>query len=348
MEKERSSELQEDSVSSSRNLAAEKIEKIQENYIRYLQSGEESFFQEMIQILESMCVGWIKNYLRKNNRYISTETVEEILQESRLNVWKDLNITKKENKTPRDTFGWYARGIYMNCAKKEQVYYLSNKNFANANSCSVEFMNENGITISVGNKEDSLVVSRGNRSVINRADIIKEDEILQTERRNFYGKFLEAYIRTLMDTKESPENCLAVMYTRLLPHVMGEIKDSLMSSVKWAKNQIKDQSIEELTVDSENKMIENGVPYYHWGSHYLEQLEKEICVNGNLVVLRQVKYLETYDEGRKLEHMDRDTHKAIQKETFKRILKDPELRELAVEYVEIEDRMYKIIGGDRG
>lgn len=348
VKQENQSESEKNSVvSQEKTVLNNKIDKIQEAYLQYLQSGEEKFFHTVIQVLDSMCIVWIRNYLQGNRRYVTGDLLEEILQEARLNVWRDMNTTRKEQKEPRSTYGWYARGIYLNCARKEQEYYLSNKNYANVNANSVELMNETGSTISVGSAENSIVVQQGNRTIVNNVDIQKPDYVLQKERSNFYVNFLEAYIRTLMETKESPENCLAVMYTRLLPHAMDEIRDSLMSSVKWAKNQMGDYDIGYLSVDSENKMIENGFSYYRWGKNYIEQLDKEVVIQGNQLLLRQVKYLETYDKGRNLEHMDRNTHKVLQKETFKKIVRDPKLRALALEYVEKEDRMYKLIGGDR-
>lgn len=58
-----------------------------------------------------------------------------------------------------------------------------------------------------------------------------------------------------------------------------------------------------------------------------------------------MKYLEAYDEGRNLEHMDRDTHKIILRETLDMLNDNSKFRSLAMEYVDRDDHLYELIGG---
>lgn len=305
-------------------------EQIQEAYENCLKLGDGEYFQELIELIDSKFVKIIRDSLWKKNRY-SHEELEDIRQEAQLQVWKEIEKARENPEHHRNTFYWYARGIYKTCMNHANSEYFADKNFYNREPESIsnlpleeEFI---GVTPLVENNP------------------IEDDAVLVEERGLFYASFLEVYIRTLMNSEQKVPDCLAVMYMRVLPHVCDLVRDSIMSSVKWARHQIGDKDIGQITILSETQMRENGYPYYFWGEKYLVQLDGITNINGIPALLRNVKYLETYDKGRDLEHMDRDTHKIIQREAYKSLIKDAKYRSLAMEYVDIGDRMHKLIGG---
>ena len=94
---------------------------------------------------------------------------------------------------------------------------------------------------------------------------MEDDEALEHERQLFYTSFLDAYLHTLMDSTEAAENCTAVMYMRILPHVLDLVKDSVASSANWARRLIGDKIFIEIASISENKMHEMGFRFIDGG-----------------------------------------------------------------------------------
>lgn len=311
-----------------RNTKVDQVQRAYENYLKY---GDDLYFQELIEIIDASCVAMIKNYMRSCRRYEDPRIVQEIQQEAKFAVWKDIKRTRERNASPRYTFYWYARGIYRNCMANENKEFLSTGNIITNTAESLSGLNV----------EEDYVQAHP----LHEKKTAEDDEVLDQERGYFYANFLDAYMHTLMECSEPAENCLAVMYMRILPHVLDLVRDSIMSSAVWARKQIEDKTVAQMTILSEEKMRVNGYPYYNWGQDYIRQLRRRVTIDGECTILKDVEYLKAYDKGRNLEHMDRDTHRIIQREAYKNLIKDPQFISLAKEYVNKSDLMYKLIGG---
>lgn len=208
---------------------------------------------------------------------------------------------------------------------KGEVY--TDKRKANHNADSIEQMSEDGA------EQETRRTGSPIKMIYNK------------EAAEFYSKFLDGYVRALMRTKESPEYCLAVAYTRLLPHIIGYGKESVASSVKWARRKMEKHNIDYLTNESEEEIEENGYPFFEWGSYYVEQLDKIVAIRGKRFVLRNVVYIDAYDNDRDIEHMDRRAHNIILRDAIETLCQDPRFVSLGSEYLDKDERLYKLIGG---
>ena len=337
------SENQKESMSPKEN--SETIEKIQTAYINCITLGDDFYFQELMEMIDLMCSSWIVNRIISAKKYYDEGFIKEVMQEARLNLWLDIKKTRELKLEPKPTYGWYAYGIYKHCVMNELKKYFSKRNSINLASFSLDVMKELGKEISIGTDDISITNTVGKKTIVNNVDKEEKDAVLEEERVIFYSAFLDEYLRTLMNSEESPENCLAVMYARILPHVLDDLRDSIMASVRWARERMGMHNIDFLTKDSESDMVNNGFSFYKWGSEYLKQLDKAIFVETKEYRVRDVIYIEAFDKGRDIEHMDRDTHRNIQRKAFKQLISDPKFISLGMEYMELDDRMYKLLGG---
>ena len=324
------SEADKEYESLSRRKIRERDEKIQNAYMNYLELGEEHYFLELMDLVDSMSRNQVSEYLKNAKGYYDADYVEDVMQEARLVMWKHINKTRKEKDKQFFSYGYYARGIYKMVAQQEiDKERNTNKRRANFGAFSVEKMREDG----------SETESNDSDTPVANAD--------KKEAADFYSRFLDGYLRTLMDTKESPEYCLAVTYARLLPHIMDSGTESVTSSVKWARKKMGDHTVSYLTWDSEESFWDNGFVFFKWGIQYIKQLDKWIMVTGKPFILRDLVYLEAFDHKRDIEHMDRHIHNVILKETIEKLCQDKSFVALGTEYLDKDERLYKLIGGER-
>ena len=308
------------------------LEKIQKMYVECLKSEDDEKFLDLMEVIDSMFIPWSRKQLEQRIGYYDAKYIDDIMQESRLNLWRDIRKTKEMQSEPRETYGKYAYGIYKKSMSQALRKHSNGKKNVSVKLNSLDAMKGTGREVQGKNKFEYVE---------------NKEEIVQKERAYFYSYFLDVYLQHLMESDESPENCLAVMYARVLPHVTDQVRESIMSSVKWARKQMGKNNIGDLTLRSESLMNVNGFLFYKWGVKYLEQLDKKVIIAEKEYTLRDVIFLDAYDNGRKFEHMDRDTHKIIQRNTFEKLIKDPKFVSLGLDYLDKDDRMYKLIGGER-
>lgn len=308
----------------------ERDEKIQTAYLNYLELGEEHYFLELMELVDSMSRAQVAEYLKNAKGYYDADYVEDVMQEARLAMWKHINKTRETKEKDYFTYGYYARGIYKMIAQQEiDKERNTDKRKANFGASSVEKMREDGVETKVEEKDATA------------------ESMNKKESADFYARFLDEYLHTLMETGEPPECCLATTYARLLPHIIGFGTESVASSVKWARKKMGEHTVQYLTSDSENEFQKNGFGFFEWGIKYLAQLNNYITIDGKRDILRDLKYLESFDRKRDLEHMDRHLHNTILKETINRLSKDNRFVALGTEYLDRDERLFKLIGGER-
>lgn len=306
----------------------ERDDKIHQAYLNYLELGEEQYFVELMELVDSMSKYHVAEKMKEMMNRYDYHYLEDLMQEARFEMWRDLKQAKKRGDDSRFTYGYLARTIYTRTASrlvKGEVY--TDKRKANHNADSIEQMSEDGVEQE----------ARGTGSPMKM--------IYNKEAAEFYSKFLDGYVRALMKTKESPEYCLAVAYTRLLPHIIGYGKDSVASSVKWARRKMEKHNIDYLSNESEEEIAENGYPFFEWGPYYVEQLDKIVEIKGKRFVLRDVVYIDAYNNDRDIEHMDRRAHNIIFKDAIESLCQDSRFVSLGREYLDKDERLYKLIGG---
>lgn len=308
----------------------ERDEKIQKAYLNYLELGEEHYFLELMELVDSMSRAQVAEYLKNAKGYYDADYVEDVMQEARLAMWKHINKTRETREKDYFTYGYYARGIYKMIAQQEiDKERNTDKRGANFGAFSVEKMREDG-TETRAEETDAT------------ADCMEKKEAA-----DFYAKFFDEYLRTLMETDESPKCCLATTYARLLPHIIGFGTESIVSSVKWARKKMGKHTVLYLTFDSENEFRNHGFNFFKWGIKYTTQLDNCVTIDGKQAILGDLIYLESFDLNRDIEHMDRHLHNVILKETINRLSQDSQFVALGSEYLDRDERLYKLIGGER-
>lgn len=321
-----------------------KMKKIQKAYCDYVNFGDERYFQELLKLTDAMCTKWVRDHLEEKGCY-NDEVEGEALCNARVGVWKAANSGKIACDSNSEEFAKYAYGIYKISAQDAVRKFERRKKKTGEVVYSLERMRETGKDISVGTEGSYIVEQKGVSNTVKPVEIEKKDSLLVEERRKVYATFQEMYFKSLMETTESPEKAITLMYVRILPHVLDEVRDSISSSVTWARKRIGENTIGYLTYDSEDNMQQQGFTDFNWGIGYTGQLDKEVLLKDEKCIVRDVRFLEAYDKGRNLEHMDRDMHYSVQKATFESLKDLKEFIFLAKQYVDKTDRMYGLIGG---
>ena len=314
-------------------LSLEKIkerdEKIHKAYLNFIELGDEHYFVELMEMVDSMSKYRVAEKMKAKMNYYDSEYMEDLMQECRLQMWKDLkNAREMGVDQQREHYGYLARTIYERAAGKVlKGDFDTQKRKANFNTDSEEVRKENG-------KEQEAGL-----------DSSPVQSVFDKEAAGFYVMYLEEFMRTLMDTEEAPQDCLAVVYTRLLPHIMGYVADNITSSVKWARQRMGTHDVEYLSGESELEIAGCGYSFFRWGKHYVKQLDNVVEINGKRYILRKVIYLEAFDYGKNIENMDRRAFRTILNEATKKLSQNSKFVALASEYLDKDERLYKLIGG---
>lgn len=58
-----------------------------------------------------------------------------------------------------------------------------------------------------------------------------------------------------------------------------------------------------------------------------------------------IVYIDAYDNDRDIEHMDRRAHNIILRDAIETLCQDPRFVSLGSEYLDKDERLYKLIGG---
>lgn len=298
----------------------EKAQKIQRAYLEYMTGGNEEYaFAELMKLQDAYCIPWIRKKLGNMGCYVENNE-EDILQESRQALW-DLVSKEKKNKTIRESFAYYAFGIYKN-KTLEAIRRICRKR-ARLDVHSFEEPVGDG-----GKKIGDIVPPE-----------ISQDVLELEEIRRMCSRLFQVYCKAFMSSSAFPPRCLALYYARVLPHLLGVIPESKAASAKWAFEKIDNRTVGALGEDSEKTLCRKVKNDLRWGRDFIRQLNEIFEFDGGKIYLKDVVYTEAYGKG-KIEDWADSMHKTARKDAAEMVQKEPELLNLAKEYVSKKDILY--------
>lgn len=293
------------------------VDQIQEIYEQWELEKQEAVFESMLQLLDAYCGPWVRRKLQTTGCYTDEEE-NTALQEARLSVWKKVS---QESLLTEGKFAYLAFDIY-----KKRTYDVVRR------YCSGR--KRYGEIASLDEPQGKGTSPLGWNIPDKQQDLIEE-----SERRAVYHEAFSVYCEALTDASFFPPSCLALFYSRICPHVLSiyhsvtTIPDSKGASAKWAMETMKNKTVGCLANSSEQLMQKEVDEDLHWGAPFSSQLGNLTETSHGPAILRDVVYTAEYSKE-KTEDWAEYAHKAILKETLKRIVKDPSLCGRIREYAE--------------
>lgn len=299
-----------------------RAERIQISYEKYVEHNLNHEFDVLLTELDAYCVSWVRKELWKTGCF-SDENEHAVMQESRLSVWKIVEGDKRANVT-RDNFAYYAFGVYKHkTLNKIREFSAYRKKY-----------DEHSFDEPIGD---------GDKTLEDKIPSIKfEQEIVKDESRKLYERLFYTYCKAFMSSSTFPPRCLALYYARVLPHLTEDIPDTKATSAKWAFERMGFRTVGELKIDSENTLQNHVDNTLCWCDDFIRQLSEEVSEKGNTDLLMNIVYTDVYDKG-KIEDWADYMHKASTKSAMNMVLKNPELLELAKEYISQKDVLFKFV-----
>ena len=282
-------------------------EQIQSAYVDYLEKRSNIAFSELIHMLDDLCVSWVRAQLWKTGCY-NDDNVDTILQNARLSVWETI---LKENEE-RNNFAQYAFGIY-----KKKTFDIIRKTIRRKNNMNVVSIDE-----PVGDSGKSLI----DVLTFEQPNAFEQNDILK-----IYNNVFKIYCTAFMDSNAFPPRILALVYARVLPHILEKIPYSKATSAKWAFDRMDVHSVGKLGVDSEKTLQTNVDRKLHWGDPFIIQLNDRIEISGKSMILKDVIYTDNYNKA-KIEDWADSMHKTAVTGAKKLLIKNKNLLELIQEY----------------
>lgn len=310
--------------------------KIQEIYQKYINNDEA--FTEMIEMVDSYCLPWIRKTLWKTGCY-NDENEYSILQEAKIAVWKNIENDKKQ-KITREKFAYFAFNFYK-YRTLDLIRSISRKRAKRGTEFSLdETLGDNKNTLGENLSEDIIKKETKN-------------ELEEYEKRTVYTKLFHTYCLAFMNSAAFPPRSLALYYARVLPHLLcvnhneKTIPDSKATSAKWAFERMGEKTIENLKNDSEKTLQIDIADDLCWCEEFVRQLNEKADIENEDIYLKDVVYTAVYNKG-KIEDWADYTHKAVTKAARERVINDSELLILVKEYVSQKDVLYNFVkGGER-
>jgi len=312
---------------------SERARMIQTMYQKYFDNNDDDSFTEMITILDAYSSSWIRKELWKTGCY-NDENEHFILQEARFAIWEKI-MKDRDNKVFRDSFTYYAFGIYKN-KTLDVIRKLSRKRS--------KFGDDLSLDESFGDTDNTLGDYFSSKNI---------NEIEEEEKKEMYERLFYIYCLSLMNYNTFPPRSLALYYARILPHMMSinhnieTIPDSKATSAKWAFEKMGKRTIGELKIDSETTLQSDIAEDLQWCNEFVSQLEEYTDIENTKKQLKNIVYTSVYNKG-KIEDWADYMHKAATKSAISYILKEPELLDLIKEYISQKDVLYNFVKGGKG
>ena len=103
-----------------------------------------------------------------------------------------------------------------------------------------------------------------------------EDDYWKNEKRIVSSIVIKMYCKATMELKENPEQLLALCYARIFPHMIGDIIDTKAVSPKYAIQKMGQKSIDSLSIESQNILIQNIDKTLHWSEYFRQKLDEPV------------------------------------------------------------------------
>ncbi len=292
---------------------------IQDAYEAYFRNGSDADFEALIHVLDDCCKSYVRTKLKMSGCY-SYETEQDIMQESRIGVWKLLE-KERSGKSISKNFASYAFVIYKNKTLDEIRKCFGSKKKMPAVSLS-ETIGQDGVEIgdTIPGKKDM-------------------DPVDLAEQRELFRTIFLYYCRSFLETKNFPASPLALYYARVMPHLIDMVSENIATSAKWAFGYIGEMKIDEMKTESESFLADHVEKTLRWGEEFVRQMDDLIDVNGDKVRVRDIVYTQNYDQ-RKIADWSEYMHKNCVKNSYRMIMADKRILGLAVEYISHRDALF--------
>ena len=161
------------------------------------------------------------------------------------------------------------------------------------------------------------------------------------------------YCKALTDSGAEPPRCLALYYSRLLPHIlqicfsMETIPDSKAASPKWAIDKMGKRTIGILGTESETQLKNYVLRNLMWCESFQKQLEESVSTLVGIQVMKNIIFTAQYDE-KQIGHMTDYMHKVVAKDWLRLMKQDSKMIEGAIEYTSGADKLSKALKGGLG
>lgn len=315
--------------------------RIQRAFCNFNTCGKEDDFNELFELTSAKWKQKVIRYLKSKGCY-NDETLDDTLCRAEIGVWKAAKNTMGPGNYDSTEFCAYSYGIFMNSVKGVVKEYYSKHNQVNVNTVSVEQSNEKGINLLQGREVENQFSKRING--VTRLVGPEQHKDIPDKKRSFvFQRLLYEYFVTLMNAKVVPQKSLALVYARIIPHLLKEIPDEKASSAKTAISRMKGKTMLELKVEAE-KILQKYVSMdMSFKEPFLKQLDMPIGVGGDVILIKDMYYTDMYDED-KIEHWSDNLHAIIIRETYKRLQEEEEFIGLADRYLKSRNKYCTLIG----
>lgn len=313
---------------------------IQEIYEEYYAYENDSAFSELVIQIDKLYAKYVKNLLISNGCF-NDDTEHTAMQEARKAVWE--RILKCRECGEKDTeFARYCKGIY---------YHKSMDVIRQQTSYKHKFGGKIGaypISMDAPLGDDNRCVG----DLIEDKKVRPEEAVSKKEIRRVFNKLFILYCHSLVSANAEPARELALYYARILPHLLHidfgieTIPDTKAASAKWAYEHMGTRTIGNLGFSSEKEMKEYISDSLCWCDLFWEHLEEFVPFSTGRIALKDAVYTSLYNKG-KIEDWSESMHKTVVKATVKEVMKDPKLKESAIEYISDRDKIICLVKGGR-
>lgn len=314
------------------------LEEINKKYEKYVQ-GDDCLLEDIMDALDKKYRGTVSHQLYAAGCY-DDENEHTAMQEARMGVWKLLQKSRSEQKIEQ-AFAAQCKGIYYHKVMDviRDVLSTNKKWDGGISSLDIELPSENGTVA-------SLIADRSHGG--NRPDLVLEDEA----KREFFDSAFTTYCQALTNSDAEPPRCLALHYSRILPHILhiyfevDTIPDSKASSPKWAIEKMGKRTIGVLGNESESQLRKYVSGKLHWCDSFLKQLNTEISTSVGLKMMKNIIYTDQYDE-KQIGHMTDYMHKTVVQDWLELMKKQSVTVEEAIDYTVGSAKISKVLRGGR-
>ena len=289
---------------------------------RYMVSKSDADFMELTKQLERYAGGHVVSKLSRCGLY-SREHLEDVYQEARLTVFLKLKDGLSDLENP-DAIAQYFFSIYRN---KTAVFINENiDDLDNTFSIDVGITDPNGgnitPTIPAGPKDNP------------------ETELDDKNRKEVYRQLQNKYCTVFMSYDDFFPKNISYYYMRALPHTEG--MDSRTTWVLWGISEMGDNTAEQLSKLSEERIKRDISEDLRWGDSLKAQLEDIIDLNGKDVRLKEVNIAKAYPTRRFYDWVE-GMHTKVERKLLNEIDKDRELSRAIKAYSEEDEFLMRFL-----
>lgn len=329
---------------------------INNKYLQYV-DGEEDLIESIIEDVNKKFCGMLRHQLYVAGCY-NEENEHTAMQEARIAVWEKA-LEGKEKHNVKIPFVDICKGIYYHKVMDVVRSVLTERSRYGEDYVDPKVkkkMKEEGHVFQSNIESLDRTLPSENGTVGSMLADKKYDGnrpecvIDEAERRQFFDTAFDVFCEALTNAKADPPRGLAYYYARILPHILhiccsiDTIPDKKVASPKWAREKMGVRSIGVLSDESEKQLKEYVSNRLAWCDAFRKQLDNEIATSSGMQVMKDVIYVEQYDE-KQIGHMTDYMHGIIASDWLALMKKNAKATESAVEYTVGLEKISKALRG---